>query len=396
MSLSILDGRRSQVDDGASPADVATNAGPSFTFPRSLSGKKALSERRNREKSHVSAADVAGIALSLSDRRNESSQARDRALANPEAEIKRRKAARRARRIGGLACAFTACALAVAFAAYSFMGAYETRQEHKSLLSQGFDELVSADDVVLSADTLVTSSFDDADAGDMQACIAQFDDARVRLSGAQVYAASSKEGVSGTDADAADQLNQAADARKDMLELADAILREELAAKQAAQTMAKCWEALLSADNLSREAASLVAETNEENTRASQEKSEQALQELEEAQRLLVQAQTHYAADYQAVSDYISKRKEAIEYAIASDEAIYLQDKSTAESNNDLYNAADKQAAELGASLPQDAAEPIRKMLENSLAPARSDYMGQRSRAAAADAFIRDYLGVRD
>ena len=386
LSLSVLGGLSAQKDE----EDVSlggSGASPSFTMPHVFSGKSKRAPGASSKKQPITGADVAGIALSISDRRNRSAQARDRALANPEAEIKRRKTARRAWRAVGLAFALAAFAGASAFAVHVFTAAYEDNQQHKSLLSQGFSELTSADEVVLAADELVVASFNDLDESKIPDVIGKIPDVDVKLSAAKSFAESAKEGVSGDDEKAADQLAASA-------ELAETILTEEQAAKQASNLMASCWENVLGADALLREAAELVTDTNEENTRASQKKCEHARELLMQASSQFEQAQALYPADYGPFNDYIAARQQSIAYAIASDEAIYVQDKATADSNNEKYNECDAAAAELAAKLPKTTEAPIVAALDESLGDSRQQYMEIRSQAAACDAFLRDYLGI--
>ena len=241
LSLSVLGGLSAQKDEEDASLG-GSSASPSFTMPHVFSGKSKRAPGASSKKQPITGADVAGIALSISDRRNRSDQARDRALANPEAEIKRRKTARRAWRAVGLAFALAAFAGASAFAVHVFTAAYEDNQQHKSLLSQGFSELTSADEVVLAADELVVASFNDLDESKIPDVLGKIPDVDVKLSAAKSFAESAKEGVSGDDEKAADQLAASAEARKTMLELAETILTEEQAAKQASNLMASCWE----------------------------------------------------------------------------------------------------------------------------------------------------------
>ena len=137
-----------------------------------------------------------------------------------------------------------------------------------------------------------------------------------------------------------------------------------------------------------------MTDTNEENTRASQKKCEQARELLMQASSQFEQAQALYPADYGPFDDYIAARQQSIAYAIASDEAIYVQDKATADSNNEKYNECDAAAAALAAKLPKTTEAPIVAALDESLSDSRQQYMEIRSQAAACDAFLRDYLGI--
>ena len=247
---------------------------------------------------------------------------------------------------------------------------------------------------MLAADELVVASFNDLDESKIPDVLGKIPDVDVKLSAAKSFAESAKEGVSGDDEKAADQLAASAEARKTMLELAETILTEEQTAKQASSLMASCWENVLGADALLREAAELVTDTNEENTRASQKKCEQARELLTQASSQFEQAQALYPADYGPFDDYIAARQQSIAYAIASDEAIYVQDKAAADSNNEKYNECDAAAAALAAKLPKTTEAPIVAALDESLSDSRQQYMEIRSQAAACDAFLRDYLGI--
>ena len=143
-----------------------------------------------------------------------------------------------------------------------------------------------------------------------------------------------------------------------------------------------------------KEAAELVSDTTEENVRASQGKSEEAIEALSQAQESLVRAQEGYpSADFSALSAFIEKKKEQNGYALASDDAIYIQDKATAESFNEKYNQADAEAIELARALPEKPAQPILDRLDAQTSQTRASYLDARKRAAESDAFIRDYLG---
>ena len=80
-------------------------------------------------------------------------------------------------------------------------------------------------------------------------------------------------------------------------------------------------------------------------------------------------------------------------YAIASDEAIYIQDKATADEQNALYNEADAKAAELATQLPANPTDPVVQAYETNIQGLLEDYQAARTRAGTADAFLRDYLG---
>ena len=61
----------------------------------------------------------------------------------------------------------------------------------------------------------------------------------------------------------------------------------------------------------------------------------------------------NYDIDLQPYLDYIAVKLESLGYALASNDAILLQDRKTAEDNNRLYNEKDAEAAQLAALLPE-------------------------------------------
>ena len=138
----------------------------------------------------------------------------------------------------------------------------------------------------------------------------------------------------------------------------------------------------------------MVTETTNENVKASEEKTQQANDLLNEASASLSAAQEAYpSADFSDFSAYIDKRLEAIGYALASNDAIYIQDKATADEQNALYNQADAEAVELAQKLPKNPAQPVEDALAADTQQARDDYLTTREAAAQSDAYIRDYLG---
>ncbi|MFR4803538.1 MAG: hypothetical protein ACLT98_09590 [Eggerthellaceae bacterium] len=68
--------------------------------------------------------------------------------------------------------------------------------------------------------------------------------------------------------DAAGQVEVSADARRDMMQYAEALLHADREAKDAVDAVEECWDFVVQADGLMKEAAELVSDTTEENVRA--------------------------------------------------------------------------------------------------------------------------------
>ncbi len=144
-----------------------------------------------------------------------------------------------------------------------------------------------------------------------------------------------------------------------------------------------------------RESARLVEDTTEANTKESEEKSKEAQALFEKAKDQLEVVKTRYpAAGLDAVGNYIDKRIEEIGYAIASDEAIYIQDKATADAQNERYNEADDEAVSIADGIPKRIENVILDQYDLNVKDANEGYFTARSAAAAADSFLREYLGI--
>ena len=321
--------------------------------------------------------------------------ARKRALADPNAEIKRRKKARKLRKAAVVTLAAVLVTGVCAFGAYTIMQEVEAHRANVSLVEQGMHELEKADEFILPMDEVVTGNVTDASIKEMNQLKKGVEDAEIHLNAAESFAEEALEDIrESDDKKAAEQLAKAAESRRVMMEEALVIMEANANAKESVDAIEACWELVLQADSLMKEAAALVTDTTNENTRASQQKSEEARGLLQEALNKLEAAQDACAtADFSALEAYIQKRIESIGYAIASDEAIYIQDKQTADSQNALYNQADAEAVELAAALPEDPAQPVIDVFESNTQASRENYLSARSRAGESDSFMRDYLG---
>ena len=173
------------------------------------------------------------------------------------------------------------------------------------------------------------------------------------------------------------------------------ILQEDMKASDAIALLGECWATVGEADDAMRESARLVEDTTEANTKESEEKSKEAQALFEKAKDQLEVVKTRYpAAGLDAVGNYIDKRIEEIGYAIASDEAIYIQDKATADAQNERYNEADDEAVSIADGIPKRIENVILDQYDLNVKDANEGYFSARSDAAAADSFLREYLGI--
>ena len=287
------------------------------------------------------------------------------------------------------------CCVCIGAAALFAANAYEQSKSNLALLSQAFDEIEKADSLVLSMDDLVMKDESIVTVEELAELEQGMSDAGVHLNAACAFSDEAFQAMGESPGkDAARQVSESADARRDMMKYAEALLHADADARSAVESAERCWDQILEADGLMKEAADLVADTTVENVTASQGKSEQAIALLDEAAASLASAQAECpSADFSALAALIEKKREQNVYAVESDKAIYIQDKATAESFNESYNRADAEAVELAAALPERPAQPILDRLDAQTSETRSRYLDARKRAAESDAFIRDYLG---
>lgn len=412
ISLSVLDGLKSQADDKLGEADPKVKLGDLsiFTVPskkdRRMSAKddklpglaksSAPSLRAGEKPGSKNGVSPARIQAASSSKKAQRRQRdRERALVDPEKEIRRRKKNRRVRRAVAIGASAVCCCALVAGAAFFAIDVYEKTQKNLALLSQAFDEIEKADMLVLDMDDMVMENEVDFSAEKLDSIEQGIEDAGVHLSAACAFAEEAALSMGESEGkDAAGQVSVSADARREMMQYAEALLHADWEAKAGVDAAQECWDAVVEADGLMKEAADLVSDTTVENVRASQAKSEEAIAALSRAEESLARAQAEYpSADFSALEALIAKKKEQNGYAIESDRAIYIQDKATAESFNDAYNQADAEAVELVSLLPELPAQPILDRLDEQTSDTRALYREARKKAAESDAFIRDYLG---
>lgn len=431
ISLSVLDGLKSQADDRLGEADQKVRLGdlsiftvspkkekkaPFMDRPSSSSvdsspqgASRAVQENKRaskRKEEGKPLSDGKGGAAAPrffvpsppkrdASAKTRKERMRERALANPDAEIKRRKRARRIRRalVAALVSSASVAALAVG-------GLYVTREYQEytrsmGLLDKAFTEISRADELVIEMDEIVTQEVTEASRDEMASVGQGMEDAELHLKAATAFAEEVTADMASQESkDAAAKVIESADARRTMMQHAEGLMKADIEALEAVSVAEEAWDAVEEANGLMQEAAVLVSDTTAENTRESQAKSEQATELLEGALAKLDEVSGLYPeADFSVLRDYIAKRIEQNGFAVQSDQAIYVQDKATAESFNKEYNRADAEAVDLVSRLPEKPAQPILDAFRENVEEERSLYFEARQRAAESDAFIREYLG---
>ncbi|MEA5019737.1 MAG: hypothetical protein VB027_05145 [Gordonibacter sp.] len=313
-----------------------------------------------------------------------------------EEEIARRKSRRRRQRI--------LAAVLVIVVGLSFAGAggwylYQGHQYHMAQVDRldgALNLIKQANETTILLDEIVARPFDDTSVATIDSVLERIPEAQNQLNEADSIVRNlSVDLAESKDKEAANQAVAAVAARRALLENGEQIAVAAQKADAAAQLLRTAWQGVINADALARDAAALVVDTTDEHVLASKQKTEAAVAAFTAAQSALSDIASRYPAlDLESSQMYLSKRLEAMSYAIASDNALLAKNKGEAAIQNDAYNQADSEAATIAAQLPEDAAKPAFDDFERVKAMFFDTYSTARSQAGSADAFLRDYLGT--
>ena len=271
---------------------------------------------------------------------------------------------------------------------------YEKNQSGEEELQESIDLVSQADEALDALDAALLDPFGE-DADELRAAAQEeLSDARAVLAeAAELSSEAAGELDDPEDQALAEQVAVAISARQEMLDLGEELMEAAEEAQFAIDCLESAWNCMLNAADLASEAALLVADTTDENVEESKALTESALEELALAREQLELAESNFDIDLSAYFAYVDKREEALNCAIASDEALLNDDSEEAQAQNDAYNAADEEAADLAAALPEDPTAFVVETFEELMEENEEEYDAARSSAATADAFIRDYSG---
>lgn len=328
-----------------------------------------------------------------------SSSAEPSGILGPDSqeEIAKRKRRRRAYRRVSLALVICVCLGAAGTFGY---WAYEEQVRLSTsvgVLKEACSLIEKSDETTVAIDEFFQTPFGDDTISQATALTDAIPDARETLESARVYAQKASGELEGSqrDKEAAERTLNSIAARETLLDVSEQRLKDDVAAKQAIDAMDEAWSLIEEGNSLMAQAARVVSDTTEENVGTSTEYTTQARSSFSEARTRIEHAQGLYpSADFEASFAYLDKRIEAADEALLSNAAILIQDKKTAESHNDAYNAADAEAAELAKSLPDQFSQPVIDAYASNSESLIASYDAARADAATNDSFLRDYLGT--
>ncbi|MEG0476929.1 MAG: hypothetical protein RR572_04570 [Raoultibacter sp.] len=386
ISVSVLDARKKAVDSEETkekkPRGFATTFSGVFSPSLSIKGGKTPSQAAADENALPAAANGAS--------------GQGGAFVDPEQEIAQRKQRRRSRRIFSGVTGVLLCALVLGTSSYFLATEYQKQQNHQSMLNEALGEIEQADKTIVAMDELINAPLDEENVGKIKGIQESLASANALLDSAEATARRAFDGMrDSADKEAAGQALSSITARKVMIDEGSRIMQATVNAHQAALEVSSAWEDILAADASARQAAAAVSSTTTANVALSKEKTTSALDQFTTAKAKLSTAAKAYAsADMRLLNEYLNKRIEAMNYALISDEAIMVQDKKTADTNNEAYNKADAQATALAQQFPADPLQPIYAAYDTNTAASFAAYNEARRAVGAADSFLRDYLGT--
>lgn len=317
--------------------------------------------------------------------------------ADSRAEIARRQKRRRWYRRMSIAIVAVVCVCGIAVGARWAYDQYVHWNTSVGVLQEACALIEESDAITLAIDSYFQKSFDGNTVVTATELENQIPTAQEKLEAARVLArhAIDELDASQRDKEAAEAALNAVEARESMLAVAGERLADDKAAKQAIDAMDQAWQKIQEGNALLAKAAQVVSKTTKKNVNTSTEYTKSAQQSFKEAQSLIDQAATLYpAAQLDDATKYVNKRLEAASEALASNEAILIQDKATAEAHNAAYNKADSQAANMAKKLPAQFNQFVVDAYTTHSAPLVENYDKARADAATNDALLRDYLGV--
>lgn len=366
----------------SAPWKKASKSGFSLSSSGSTAKKKAKKTRTSAKAAHVH---------SDGDGRKSSFLAAD----SQEEILLRQRRRRRARRLS-LAVVVLICIGGLGAGGYWAYQQYEKLSTSVGVLREACALIAESDEITVAIDGYFQTAFNDDTLSTAKQLVEQVPDAKDKLESARVYAQKAENELEGSqrDKEAAERALNAIAKRNQLLDLSVSRIDQDIAAKQAIDAMDEAESHIKQGNSLLFQAANVVSNTTAENVAKSTEYTTAAKAQFALAQQCIESAKGYYpSANFDDSIAYLDKRVLAADEALASNAAILIQDKSTAEQHNDAYNVADQEAVALAEKLGSNFAQPIVDAYSAATADVTSQYEALRSDAAANDAYLREYLG---
>ncbi|MDR2587155.1 MAG: hypothetical protein LBC23_02695 [Coriobacteriales bacterium] len=267
------------------------------------------------------------------------------------------------------------------------------QQEANGYLDGSIALIQEADSVIVELDRAVENQIAEEDLPRLEALLDQLVETQSTLDRAIGQATLAQETFLGAeDQELAGHAREAAEYRKQMLDMSMVLVGSDVAAMKAVLDLEYAWTLIVDADANMRSAVEVTAWGAVTDSRDYNQEAVNKLVLAEEA--LGLAGEVFPQADLTVLTTYLSAKKASAELALASDQAWLDGDYDTAYSKNEEFIGKDAEAVELASAIPSDPLSLIVTAYENLTKQQREDYKAVRSQAAEADAFLRAYLGV--
>lgn len=312
------------------------------------------------------------------------------------AEISRRQKQRSRSRLISILLVVLVIAVLATFAGMWLYQEYEKNRTNRELIEQACDYIEESDQTLVAIDEFFAQPFADDTISRAEQLQSQIPHALELLENAKKYAVRADEAIEGstTDKEAAQSAYNTIVSRETMLDVASKKLAVDIDAKKAMDDLALVEKSIDDAQYLLAQAATTVQQTSPETVAQSTEWLTEAQTTLQNAQTALNEAAELFPqGDFSLYGDYLAKRLEEINFGLLSNEAILIQDRKTAEKNNDLYNKADSASVELAQKFPETFAQPLVDAYAQASADLDNQLTQLRNDVGRYDSFLREYLG---
>lgn len=313
------------------------------------------------------------------------------------AEIDRRQKRRARSRIISIALVVLVMVALLAFAGMWLQQEFEKNRSNRELIDQACSYIEQSDKTLVAIEEFFAQPFGDDTVEQAEQLQSQIPSALNQLKDAKKYATRADKAIEGSTADkeAAQSAYNAIVSRETMLDLANQKLTIDINAKKSMDGIALIENNIDESQYLLAQAATTVKQTSPETVAQSTEWLKQAQTKIQEAQAALDEIIERFPdGDFSVYSDYLAKRLEEIQYGLLSNDAILIQDRQTAEQNNELYNEADRASVELAKLFPETFEQPLVDAYKQASASLDEQLIQLRNDIGGYDSFLRSYLGT--
>ena len=312
-----------------------------------------------------------------------------------QAEVEKRKKARRSYRIRLRVVAAIAVVALIGIGVYMGMSIHEQRMDFADRVGLLVERLEGVDRELVEIDEMMADPFNEEEGAARKEALSKIPRLTTELNRISVDAQSLAE-LAGDDRSrgVVDHIGKAALARNGMMSVAGEAFRLSTEASEQTARSDEVWTNVLNADQQAREAISAANKATKpeaassalESLRSSKEGFEAALAEMQDLSAT-------YGADLSAQQAYLEKKIEALGYAAETSEALLAGNRDAAKEANGRYNEADEEAAQLAANLPPSPSGAVQSCFESMMDGYLARYNEARNRTVEADSVIREYLG---